>query len=143
MKHIRSFTFVIFLLTMIYSCSIAKRKLEQRYVEQSATSSTSEAWRSFSQRDSSKRYWSVVTDSIFYYHPDSGLWASGGWLYAEEQTLHVHNGETAIRYRDSVLYSQELSEKSKKVVSTNRAPWYVYLAIIVVGVLVVGGWWRK
>ena len=87
-----------FVLAVLCGCKINKEKTEQQYFERQ------QAYSNFQQRqladfrimDSIGRYWTFSTDSLFYYHPDSGLRGSRGELSLWEDKLHKQSWTLAV-----------------------------------------------
>ncbi|MBL1410386.1 hypothetical protein [Sphingobacterium faecale] len=126
------------------SCRTSKYRLEEQIATRQVHRSESHEWQQYLQQDSTVRYWHFVSDSIFYFHPDTGLWALGGWLYAAEQSIHEKLLQSNISHRDSTALQAHAALKEQKVVRKKQLPWYVYL-IVVLAVASLGIYylWRK
>ena len=90
----------------------------------------------FRQQDSSSRYWFFRTDTTFYFHPDSGLFAKGGRLWLQE----FWRGENVgLRIYDSLDYrvheNQQIAQKSFSERITKGYYWGVVIAVIILVVL--------
>lgn len=91
------------------SCRTLKEKTEQqqsmlqkKYTEtQSRQAAMSQWW------DSTGRYWSFITDSAFYYHPDSGLYAARGIMSMSESNLQVERQELLLDSIHTVATQKE------------------------------------
>lgn len=122
MKYI----FIIFAL-ITFSCRMSKHRLEDQQARQQVRISESQEWQQYLQQDSTKRYWHFASDSVFYFHPDSGLWAQGGRLYAQEQSVQEKRLLSNINHRDSATSQQYSSKTEQKTPRKQRLPWYIYV----------------
>ena len=130
---------IIILITLISfftfsSCRTLKEKAEQQqsmvqkhYTEtQSRQAAMSQWW------DSTGRYWYFTTDSAFYYHPDSGLYAAQGMLSMSESNLQVQRQELLL---DSI-YTVTAQQESYNVWKTyyrrvTDSMWTILLVVVV------------
>ncbi|MDR2285219.1 MAG: hypothetical protein LBE37_18550 [Sphingobacterium sp.] len=138
MKHIIIFTLLSF------SCRTSKHHLEEQKAVQQVHVSEAQEWQQYLAQDSTKRYWHFASDSMFYFHPDSGLWAQGGWLYAEELSARTREQQSGISYRDSVGSQQHSSSTEQTTTRKKQLPWYIYV-IVLLGIGSAGFYylWRK
>ncbi len=106
---------IIILITLISfftfsSCRTVKQKtstqesmIQKQYTEtQSRQAAVSQWW------DSTGRYWSFNSDSAFYYHPDSGLYAGSGTLSVSENKITLQTQNTVV---DGVHTEATIEEK--------------------------------
>lgn len=136
---------LIALIPLLYlSCRMSKHRLEEQKAVQQIRVSESQEWQQHLARDNTKRYWHFASDSAFYFHPDSGLWAQGGWLYAEEQSTHTRRQQSGISHRDSAAIKQHSSRTEQTTIRKNQLPWYIYvIALLGIGSLRIYYLWRK
>lgn len=68
-----------------HSCRTVKERseAEQRYESTEKRQSTVQ-WNHY---DSTGLYWHFQSDSLFYYHPDRGLYGLGGWLTVGQERV--------------------------------------------------------
>ncbi|WP_270089150.1 hypothetical protein [Sphingobacterium sp. SYP-B4668] len=126
------------LLIFVFSfCRSAKeRQQHERYNTQALAVSGQQSWLQYVDRDSSARYWSVMTDSPFFFHPDMGLWAQGGRVQANEHTIHQHQRQWNTSARDSTQHVEEYDHWESKR-STRQLPWYVSVTAVALLILMV------
>ncbi|WP_164111670.1 MULTISPECIES: hypothetical protein [Sphingobacterium] len=131
-------------LTIIIACRTSKHRLAHQQTTQQAGISESREWLYRIQQDSTKRYWHFASDSVFYFHPEKGLWAWGGWLYTEEQSAHKREVQAHVSKRDSTASQQHASKMEQKTTRTHQLPGYIYW-IALLGAAFVGYYysWRK
>ena len=93
------------------------------------------------QQDSLSSYWYFSTDSPLWFHPDSGLWAKGGRLFAEQSNIKRREENLQLQQANKKEASASNShvERENKVVSTE---------ILAIGVVMLAGlgywiWWRR
>ncbi|MFD2557180.1 hypothetical protein [Sphingobacterium tabacisoli] len=141
MKHITlvpiigCFTIITFSILFTFSsCRTLKQKtfeqesmIQKQYTGvQSRQAAMSEWW------DSTGRYWFFSTDSAFYYHPDSGLYATQGMLSMSESNLQVHRQELLLDSIHTVTAQQESYNVWKtyyRRVTDSR--WTILLVVVV------------
>lgn len=89
-------------ITMFGACRSVKEK-EYKHDQEALSRDVAVASRSlllWNSTDSTVRYWHYLGDTAFYFHPDSGLYASRGQLQMHDyRTGRV----SAYRHRDSTL----------------------------------------
>lgn len=127
----------LFTLFTFCSCRTRKEKTEQqqsmfqkKYTEtQSRKAAMSQWW------DSTGRYWSFITDSAFYYHPDSGLYAARGIISMSESNLQVERQELLLDSIHTVVTQQESYSSWRTYYRRLRdSKW----AILIITVLLIG-----
>lgn len=95
------------------------------------------------QQDSLSSYWYFSTDSLLWFHPDSGLWTKGGRFFANQSNIKRWKQNLQWRQANSgaVSVSDSRVKRENKVVSAE------FFAIGVVMLAVLGYWiwwrWRK
>src|SRR5690606_36870631 len=109
MKHYIIVTIVL----LACSCrSIQQRSSNMLHSDRTTYQDRITAGQLFRQQDSSNRYWSFRTDTTFYFHPDSGLYAKGGKLWLQEIQQYGSFGQ---QIYDSLTYrgreNQQLTQK--------------------------------
>ncbi len=130
----KNITLVALITLLTLSCRTSKHRLEEQKATQQIRVSESQEWQQYLARDSTKRYWHFASDSAFYFHPDSGLWAQGGWLYAEEQSARKSKLQFNISHRDSAAIKQHSSRTEQTTIRKNQLPWYIYvIALLGIG----------
>lgn len=128
----------------IISCRTSKHRLEEQKASQQIRLSASQEWQQYLQQDSTKRYWHFASDSAFYFHPDSGLWAQRGWLYAKEQSASKSKLQSNVSHRDSLSNQQHSSRTEQTTIRKNQLPWYIYvIALLGIGSIGIYYLWRK
>lgn len=136
------YNFIIILFTVLSNSSCRSNKessyTQSRY-ETLVQGQTFQHWHHY---DSTLRYWYYQSDSAFYFHPDSGLYASSGWLAVGEQSSKYNFGQVS---RDSSFYlhSQQSAEQEKSVTKDRSRRWVYVLGIGIVLVLGVGFYFGK
>ncbi|WP_164111711.1 MULTISPECIES: hypothetical protein [Sphingobacterium] len=137
-------TLVTLLVLLTFSCRTSKHRLEEQKAIKQVSRSEFQKWQYYLQQDSNWRYWHFASDSIFYFHPDSGLWAKSGWLYAEEQWVHKSEQQSNVSNRDSAAIEQYSSKTEQKRIRKQQLPWYIYvIALLGIGSLGYFYFWRK
>ena len=87
----------------------------------------------FRQQDSTNRYWMFRTDTTFYFHPDSGLYAQGGRLWLLEVRHRENIGQQSY---DSLTYqayeNQQITQTTlSKSTSKIRYWWWIACGIFI------------
>ncbi|MDR2285097.1 MAG: hypothetical protein LBE37_17925 [Sphingobacterium sp.] len=82
--------------------------------------------------DSTGRYWHFTTDSAFYYHPDSGLYAARGMLSMSESNLQVQRQELLLDSIHTVTAQQESYNVWKTYYRrVTDSKWTILLIVVV------------
>lgn len=137
MKNIVNLTFdplfgvIVILAVTTTSCRTLKHQFEHQRTVQQSHLSESQYGQKIIQKDSAKRYWSVVTDSILYFHPDSGIRAYGGRFYGEEYTSRIQRQQTGAKQRDSIFHNHYSQSKDRVISSRNTILWLVSLFLLI------------
>lgn len=123
----------IFGILTLYSCSTSKRRYRQeRSYEQLANTSEISRQQQYLIKDANRRYWSIFTDSIFYFHPDSGLWARGGYMSFEDKISADKYYHESSNHRDSIFRTIAHSETEELKWRKGQSIWIVYLGVIII-----------
>ncbi|WP_159730307.1 hypothetical protein [Sphingobacterium sp. 18053] len=74
---------------VVISCSVfqGKKQLEQKSTQRYSQYEHWDLAYHQKQQDSLSSYWYFSTDSPLWFHSDSGLWAKGGRLFAEQSNI--------------------------------------------------------
>lgn len=131
MKHY--FITITLALLLGYSCRTVKERSEtqQRY-EATEQRQFTVQWNHY---DSTGLYWHFQSDSLFYYHPDRGLYGWGGRLTVEEELVQRNLWQS---HNDSVGYrlEQRSVESYTSEPSSYRSIWKYAVAIGLIFILV-------
>ncbi len=138
---------LFFLLIMsiagVISCSVfrGKKQLEDKYTRRYSQYEHRDLAYYQKQQDSLSSYWYFSTDSPLWFHPDSGLWAKGGRLFAEQSN---------IKRREENLQLQQANrtEASSLDSHVERENKEVSAEIFAIGLIMLAGlgywiWWRR
>ncbi|MBL1411238.1 hypothetical protein [Sphingobacterium faecale] len=120
------------------NCRTVKEKtsLQESMIQHQYTGTQSRQATYSHQWDSTGRRWFFSTDSVFYYHPDSGLYAKQGILSIRENNLNV-------QMQHAVVDSTRIETTTEETLSL----WKTYYrkvkdsrwTLIIAGVLLLGG----
>ncbi|MBL1407530.1 hypothetical protein [Sphingobacterium faecale] len=120
-----------------YGCRSSKEKLKKTilHTDDRYTFERRE-WQQDVLEDTTYRYWSFLTDSTFFFHPDSGLWASRGTVYMEDQSAfrRYHNYDASQANRAIHVQEQLNTQKGSKV---SYSIWKIILPGIAVIMVVL------
>ena len=140
MKHITLLPifgiFTFFTTCIILSCRTTKEKSEllRMNTKAQSVSSTNTSWMQLNRQDSTHSYWHYISDSTFFFHPDSGLWSHSGEL------IYMSRGVNK-REESGADYSlQNLKREASKVeaeVRSVRTKNYRSIGIVVLSIIVV------
>lgn len=86
-------------------------------------------------KDSLERTWSFVTDSMLYFHPDAGLYSSGGHLRIRESQLGLQQWQAELDSFDIKRDVQGVTEKQAQSRRWFDHSWWIW-GIVVCCVLV-------
>lgn len=114
------------------SCSTLKERSasHQRYITAGQAGSTLYQ----SHYDSAGRHWYFWSDSLFYYHPDSGLYAYRGALTARDTRVHQ---DVTIWSEDSSRYDVEEKSRSESKRKPPLSIWGIVGFLFVLGMFFV------
>lgn len=73
------------------------------------------------EQDSLNRSWSFVTDSILYFHPDTGLYSYGGYLQINESQLGLQQWQVELDSFDTKRDVRGMTESQ-----TQSRRWFDY-----------------
>jgi len=92
------------------------------------------------QQDSLSSYWYFSTDSPMWFHPDSGLWAKGGQLFAHQSNIKRWEENLRLQQtnRKEARTSDSRVKRENKVVSTE----IFAIGCVMLAVLGYWIWWR-
>ncbi len=126
----------IFEILTLYSCGTSKGRFRQeKSYEQLANTSEISRQQQYLIKDANHRYWSIFTDSIFYFHPDSGLWADGGYMRFEDKIVADRYYQESANHKDSLFRIIAQSEIEEMKWWKSHSMWSVYMgAIIIFGI---------
>jgi len=82
------------------------------------------------EKDSQNRTWYFVTDSVLSFHPDHGLWSSGGFLQVNESRIGLQRLQVEV---DSLEETRHMQASDMRKNQTRT--WYNYVWWILVGVV--------
>ncbi|MGB3103749.1 hypothetical protein [Sphingobacterium siyangense] len=138
------FCLLVISVVVVTGCSVfrGKKQLEEK---SSGTYSQYEQQnlQFHQQQDSLSSYWYFSTDSLLWFHPESGLWAKGGRFFANQSNIKRWKQNLQWRQANSgaASVSDSRVKRENKVVSAE------FFAIGVVMLAVLGYWiwwrWRK
>ncbi len=140
----RSLVFFLFMIStaVIISCSVfqGKKQLEEKSTQRYNQYEHWDLTYHQKQQDSLSSYWYFSTDSPFLFHPDSGLWAKGGRLFAEQSNIKQTEENLQLqRVNSEAAAASDLYVKRKnKVVSTQ----IFAIGAVLLAVLGYWIWWR-
>ncbi|MFD2553086.1 hypothetical protein [Sphingobacterium tabacisoli] len=93
---------------------------------------------SWQREDSSLSYWRLRTDSIFFYHPEGGVWSKGGEILVADARTHQAKGSMST---DSVQQKTEIDATGEWNYNWSRnikdGGIHVFFWIVIVLVLLV------
>jgi len=129
--------------TVVFSCSVfqGKKRLEENSTKIHSQYEQQNLQFHQKQQDSLSSYWYFSTDSAFWFHPDSGLWAKSGRIFAIQSN---------IKRKEENLQRQQANRKESSTADTRvkRENKVVSTEIFAIGgvMLAVLGywiWWRR
>lgn len=126
----------------IISCSVfrGKKQLEEKSTRRYSQYEHRDLAYHQKKQDSLSSYWYFSTDSPLWFHPDNGLWAKGGRLFADQ--LNIKRWEENLRLqqtnRREASTSDSRLKRENKVVSTE----IFAIGGILLAVLGYWIWWR-
>lgn len=93
------------------------------------------------QQDSLSSYWYFSTDSSLWFHPDSGLWAKGGKIFARQSK--IKHAEENLQWRQA--NSEAASTSDSRVKRENKVVSAEFFAIggVMLAVLGYWIWWQR
>ncbi|NGM63409.1 hypothetical protein G5B30_15975 [Sphingobacterium sp. SGG-5] len=131
--------YLILTTILLCSCRSVKQRSNSILHHDKATyqnKTSAQQW--FWQQDSTSRYWSFRTDTTFYFHPDSGLYASGGTLLLREIRQRASGGQHTY---DSSMYviheNQQIAQQTFSERVYKRQYWWIAIALVIG---IVGVW---
>jgi hypothetical protein len=134
-------TIIIPMIALLGGCRTTK---EKTHYQQHTIASGAEIQRSayeWRESDSLARYWYYGSDASFWFHPDSGLSATGGELWVKESILHnrlwKQTQDSTVHHLNTVAISWK-----SDVYQAIRTGWYWIIVVLAVGALLVYRWRR-
>lgn len=124
---------IIFTVFTVSSCRTFKRQAEQHesYTQRQYANQQVREMHSFRFMDSVGSYWHFSTDSVFYYHPDSGLRARQGQLSRWDNRLHQQEWYSATDSNRSLVTAQEQYSSWKVYLrKVNDSKWSVLIGFL-------------
>lgn len=136
--------FFLFIIStaVVISCSVfrGKQQLEEKSTRRYSQYEHRDLAYHQKQQDSLSSYWYFSTDSPLWFHPDSGLWAKGGRLFADQSNIKRKEENLQLQQvkRKEASASDSRVKRENKVVSTE---------IFAIGGVMLAGlgywiWWR-
>jgi hypothetical protein len=127
---------------VVISCSVfqGKRQLEQKSTQRYSQYERRDLAFYQKQQDSLSSYWYFSTDSPLWFYPDSGLWAKGGRLFADQSNIKRREENLQLQQanRKGASTSDSRVKRENKVVSTE----IFAIGVILLAVLGYWIWWR-
>lgn len=129
--------------TVVFSCSVfqGKKRLEEKSTKIHNQYEQQNLQFHQKQQDSLSSYWYFSTDSAFWFHLDSGLWAKGGRIFAHQSNIKRAEETWQLRQANSEAASVSDSrvERENKVLSTD----IFAIGGVMLAVLGYWIWWRR
>lgn len=134
---------LLVIIVVVISCSVfqGKKQLEEKSTKIYRQYEQQNLQFHQKQQDSLSSYWYFSTDSTFSFHPDSGLWARGGKIFAHQSNIKraEENWRLLQANSDAASVSDSRVMRENKVVSAE---------ILAIGVIMLAGlgywiWWRR
>jgi len=119
---------------VVISCSVfqGKKQLEQKSTQRYSQYEHWDLAFHQKQQDSLSSYWYFSTDSPLWFHPDSGLWAKGGRLFAEQSNIKRTEENLQLQRANSEeAAASDLRVKREKDWLTSISIGVVLMAILV------------
>lgn len=136
------FFLIIISTAVVISCSVfqGKKQLEQKSTRRYSQYEHWDLAYHQKQQDSLSSYWYFSTDSPLWFHPDSGLWAKGGRLFAEQSNIKQteENLQLQKTNRKEASTSDSCVKQENKVVSTE----IFTVSGVLLAVLGYWIWWK-
>lgn len=86
--------------------------------------------------DSTTRYWYYQNDSSFYFHPDSGLFGTSGWLAVRESQFRSQHVESRKDTSTYLLEEHAVGSYKKESESGPSSLWWYVLGVGIIFTLV-------
>ncbi|MBL1409080.1 hypothetical protein [Sphingobacterium faecale] len=94
-------------------------------------------WMRYVGRDSTSRYWTFLSDSSFYFHPDEGLWGRAGKLaYIEQKGVEIMSGKLDMGYDSLGTMDSRIQSDSRNTAtrhSIRRWLWLLFIPLVIIG----------
>lgn len=122
--------FFLFIIStaVVISCSVfqGKKQLEQKSTQRYSQYEQRDLAYRQNLQDSLSSYWYFSTDSPLWFHPDSGIWAKGGEIFARQ---------SKIKHAEENLRLQQVNSKgaaSSDLMVKREKDWLTFISIVVV-----------
>ena len=129
--------------TVVFSCSVfqGKKQLEENSTKIHNQYEQQNLQFHQKQQDSLSSYWYFSTDSAFWFHPDSGIWAKRGKIFANQSNIKRAEENWQLRQANSEAASVSDSrvKRENKVLSTD----IFTIGGVMLAVLGYWIWWRR
>lgn len=141
----KTLLYITIVIVLGSGCRSIKEK-QQRHYREDQIASDGRHYRSFhlwNSIDSTDRSWRYATDLPFYFHPDSGLYAMAGELYAQE---YLVDSRSSVHVQDSTSWQEQQSgiSRSERSYSSTGQRWIGWGIGAVVSLIVVANlYWRR
>ncbi|WP_313188017.1 hypothetical protein [Sphingobacterium siyangense] len=128
---------------VVISCSVlqGKKQLEEKSTKIYSQYEQQNLQFHQKQQDRLSSYWYFSTDSTFWFHPDSGLWAKSGKIFAH--LSNIKSAEENLQLRQA--NSEAASVSDSRVKRENKVLSAEFFTIGVVSLAALGYWiwWRR
>lgn len=137
------FCLLVISVTVVFSCSVfqGKKQLEEKSTKIYSQYEQQNLQFHRKQQDSLSSYWYFSTDSAFWFHPDSGIWAKRGKIFANQ--LNIKRAEENWQLRQANSEAASVSDsrvkRENKVLSTD----IFAIGGVMLAVLGYWIWWRR
>ncbi len=137
--------FFLFIIStaVVVSCSVfpGKKRLEENSTKIYSQYEQQNLQFHQKQQDSLSSYWYFSTDSPLWFHPDNGIWAKGGRLFADQSNIKrkEENWQLQQANSEAASVSDSRVKRENKVLSTN----IFAIGGVMLTVLGYWIWWRR
>lgn len=122
------FCLLVISVAVVTGCSVfqGKKRLEQKSTQRYSQYEQRDLAYHQKQQDSLSSYWYFSTDSPLWFHPDSGLWAKGGKIFAHQSNIK--------RAEENLQLQQANSEEAaaSDLIVKREKDWLTSISIVVV-----------
>jgi len=137
------FCLLVISIVMVISCSVfrGKKQLEEKSTKIHNHYEQQNLQFHQKQQDSLSSYWYFSTDSAFWFHPDSGIWAKRGKIFTHQSNIKRAEENWQLRQANSEAASVSDSrvKRENKVVSAE----FFAIGGVMLAVLGYWIWWRR
>ncbi|TJZ53749.1 hypothetical protein FAZ15_17135 [Sphingobacterium olei] len=129
-------TYLLVFLWLVASCGMQKTTVQREQTNAALSEST---WWTAEDRqqqvtDSARRMWSFYADSVFYFHPDSGLSAYNGWVQYQDGRSRGSTYSHRVGVVDALTETQVQSTAwtwRKWVSNLSHWPWMLAVLLLI------------